>query len=224
VETLRTGLAAYWKLDETDAVGFLPRLDELGNSDVTSAGQPSPSVAGILGNAVDNYPAGGGLSGVPGNISVAGDFTLSLWYYVSQHWTWQVAFNLWDTNLNTDCFTHAVYGPFDAGGEPPYTLLAGAGGGGGFINTTYYPGNWMHTVVSVSGNTMSCYANGALVDVIALGTGARLTPNSVRLGGNPYGYGWSGPMDEVGFWNRALDATEVTQLYNDGNALSYDWF
>jgi hypothetical protein len=97
------------------------------------------------------------------------------------------------------------------------------GVGGGFTNALLLPNQWHHVAVSVSGNTMKIYDNGVLADTIAL-SGTRPTPDQVRVGGNQVGYGWSAWIDEVGFWNRALSAGEVTQLYNGGNALAYAAF
>jgi hypothetical protein len=37
-------------------------------------------------------------------------------------------------------------------------------------------------------------------------------------------YAWSGRLAEVGWWNRALDSTEVSNLYNSGAGLPVESF
>jgi hypothetical protein len=218
---LLTGLAAYWKLDETDPVGFATRQDELGNSDVAPQLSANYSDAGILNNGVLFSGGSTGLVGSIGNLSLAGDFAVSLWCYVNVYGDWQVAFHLYDSIANAECFRIQMYGPFDEFGESAFILFDGMGGG--FTNAWLLPDQWHHLVVSVAGNTMSIYDNGVLVDTVSL-SGTRPTPNQIRIGGNQIGYGWSGAIDEVGFWNRALTPTEVSTLYNTGNALAYEWF
>ncbi len=47
--------------------------------------------------------------------------------------------------------------------------------------------------------------------------------NQIKLGSFLDGVNnlWIGSIDEVGFWNRTLDASEIQELYNNGNGLAY---
>lgn len=219
---LRAGLAAYWKLDEEDAVGDAMRVDQLGSSNVVPTSTAVLSAPGVLGNGASF--AGGawtmyGLTGGNGDISMAGDFAVSLWAYVNIFGDWQIAFHLYDSVNAVECFRVQMEGPWDESGAAAFVLMDGVGGG--FTNAWLLPDQWHHLVVSVSGNTMSFYDNGALADTVML-SGTRATPNEVRLGCNQAGFAWAGLLDEIGFWNRALSATEVTQLYNAGNGLAFE--
>ena len=55
-------------------------------------------------------------------------------------------------------------------------------------------------------------------------TGTLFGAGDLLVGANPWGYPLNGALDELGLWTRALSATEVEQLYNEGNGLAYDWF
>ena len=76
-------------------------------------------------------------------------------------------------------------------------------------------------------NTWKIFVNGSLVDSVTktngIGLGAQTRACPYAIGDRPYGdygYPFSGEIDELGFWNRVLSDSEITQLYNDGQGLS----
>ncbi len=219
--SLRSGLAAYWDLDETDATGWLPRADKLGLTPVVAGATPILSGPGIR-NLGAVFTGGQGLIGSASRVSVAADFSLSLWVYVSNCDNWQIAFNLYESDSDTDCFQVQGLVPVgDAGGAVSGSLF---GVDGGFV-TAWLPVNqWHHLVVTMQDNLMSFYHNGGLVDAATVSAGSRVMPDQVRIGAGSSIYGWVGPIDEVGFWSRALTASEAVRLYNNGSGLAYDQF
>lgn len=83
------------------------------------------------------------------------------------------------------------------------------------INTWY-----MVTMVHRDSN-ISIYINGTL-EYNNLSTALTDIPGIVKLGCYLNdGFDAPGYMDEMGWWNRSLNSTEVTELYNNGNALGY---
>ncbi|MGI9240850.1 MAG: LamG-like jellyroll fold domain-containing protein, partial [Verrucomicrobiales bacterium] len=79
-------------------------------------------------------------------------------------------------------------------------------------------GNWHHLVATQDpGLGARLYIDGALV---ASGPASPIADNAnpLMIGENPDvdGRNWRGDIDDVGIWNRALSATEVTQLWNGG--------
>ena len=89
------------------------------------------------------------------------------------------------------------------------------------FNTMY------HLTVSYSGNTnasgINIYINGALVSKTTQFNGCTvvaLSPNSNYIGTGYFGT-TRGLLDEVGIWDRALTAADVTELYNGGAGKQY---
>ena len=88
-------------------------------------------------------------------------------------------------------------------------------------------GNWHHVIATYDGNVSKIYVDGSISAYRTIG--AQVVGNTVSLtvgklingDGNDYGY-FDGLIDEVGLWNRALTAEEVTKLYNDGKGLPYE--
>jgi hypothetical protein len=87
-------------------------------------------------------------------------------------------------------------------------------------------GNWYHVVYTYDGSTMSVYLNDATPQTLA---SSRVAPNATTevyigaQGSNPTGATTHDncQINSVRFYNRALNATEVTALYNDGSVPCY---
>jgi hypothetical protein len=80
---------------------------------------------------------------------------------------------------------------------------------------------WNHAVFTYNGTTATIYLNGASVgnasgSITTSGTG------EFGIGTSPnYGQNWAGSISSVGFWKRALTASEVTALWNNGAGRTY---
>lgn len=86
-------------------------------------------------------------------------------------------------------------------------------------------GDWQHYVATyggTSGTELKLYHNGTLVDTAdnlevldsIAGVGLRI--------GEAYTNGdWDGMIDELGYWNRTLSQTDVTDLWNNGFGTTY---
>ncbi len=84
---------------------------------------------------------------------------------------------------------------------------------------------WNHFATTFDGSVARLYWNGSLVTTSEY-NGSIPTPdrNFLSLGAYPaFGsYGaLNGSIDEVGIWDRALNSTEISDLYNSGSAISY---
>src|SRR6056297_1271785 len=88
-------------------------------------------------------------------------------------------------------------------------------------------GNWHHVVVTISGDTTKDYIDGNLVATNTRST--TFSPSStddVQIGNSGDGYSgryMDGKIDEVGIWDKALNSTEVSTLYEryDTDNLGY---
>ena len=82
-------------------------------------------------------------------------------------------------------------------------------------STNYVVNNWEHYVGVYTANTMTFYRNGVLQSTTA-NTHTNVSSASLPLwigrgiGGNYF----SGSLDDIGIWNRALTANEIAILYN----------
>jgi chitodextrinase len=69
---------------------------------------------------------------------------------------------------------------------------------------------WSHLAVTYDGTTLRLYVNGTLVTSTAVSGNITTTNGLLRLGGNSIWSEWfSGVMDEVRIYNRALSSTEI---------------
>jgi hypothetical protein len=82
---------------------------------------------------------------------------------------------------------------------------------------------WHHIGFTLDGTNLRIYYDGVNVGNKTDITGINVPINSQLRIGTPWAtqYIWTGKIDEMGIWNRTLTQTEVTQLYNSGNGLSY---
>lgn len=85
-------------------------------------------------------------------------------------------------------------------------------------------GTWYHLMGINDGTNSYLYINGALA-ATTVGINDGIATNNLYFGAINYNAGitryFSGAIDEIGIWRRALTASEVTQIYNNGVGLQY---
>ncbi len=80
---------------------------------------------------------------------------------------------------------------------------------------------WYHLVATVSGTTATLYLDGSSVGTATCSAPASTAFNDVRLGalnGTAFGGNtrpFNGHLDEIAIYNRAITATEVSNIYNN---------
>ena len=79
-------------------------------------------------------------------------------------------------------------------------------------------GTWYNLVGTWDGTDTNFYIDGAFIGTVAIPGPQAL--DLLTLGSTP-GYFLDGIVDEVGIWDAALTAGEVTTLYNGGDGLTY---
>jgi len=134
------------------------------------------------------YPTGPGSSGPGGGggilVNKEGEYEVARWYDGSIQWA-----------------------------------IANTSPGWYWINTGYFApqGQWTHIVITYDGTAIRTYANGALVHSYpGSGTIGDIAPGSddVLIGGRGASQFFQGEIDEVGIYNRALSATEISSVFN----------
>lgn len=116
-----------------------------------------------------------------------------------------------------------------SGGES-YELFVGASGGVGFFSSggsntaltcsaTITAGTWYHLAVTRAGGTVIVYFNGAQCASTTSFTSTTTYDTTVAEIGGTDATGtqanyFKGAIDDTRFYNRALSASEITNLYN----------
>ena len=114
-------------------------------------------------------------------------------------------YGIWITN------SEKIQAGFETSNGPNYFATSPA---------SYNDGKWHYAVVTYGGSTVRLYVDG--VQVSSLSTASATPDNTgiqpVRIGANSLalnGY-FTGNIDEVRIWNRALSSTEISNAYNNG--------
>ena len=87
---------------------------------------------------------------------------------------------------------------------------------------------WHHVVATASGITLKMFVDGIEVSSAVLITWTNTGTDNFNVGSNNSGGGFFGQfeLDDLGYWNRALSASEVLALYNEsrqGNPDTLNW-
>ena len=229
---LLTDLESYWKLDEASGTIY----DSHGSNDSTSInGNPTYGATGIVGDCLDFD--GTGDSVVFGNVlskDYNDSFTIQCWYKPN--------------SAGSD--NHFLVCKQDNGGLfRGYVIWRGGSGqnhrlifdlvhtGSSVLeikSTTRLTNRftWYHIVLTYDGTAavsgLNLYINGSLETISqsidSLTTGTTVSSANFEIGARSATQETDGLIDEVGVWNRVLDSTDVSTLYNLGSGLAYGDF
>lgn len=203
------GLVAWWKFngDMNDSSGNGNNLTNNGATLTTGYG-------GLINTAYSfNGTSNNATASNINNMNT--DFTVSLWFKGSEVSTWR-----WLFNLNN-------YGTAGSGGITFTTNAARLRWTYGIWFTeatlsapsTIDSVNWWHAVFGRSGSTLFTYQNGSAAGTFQAATSNNIsTTYSIRLGQGPNSSAdwYSGSMDDVRIYNRALSTAEIAKLTADG--------
>jgi len=213
------------------------RMDEAGGNFSYDEGRLSNNgtcynMGGLSGVSACNWTAGKSNSGISfdgdndairlsGNVTLPGPFTFSTWFNKRSTGTYQ-------------SFTGVDAGFSCSGGCPKIIFYSGAdyifvrttpGGDSTNINVGYNPvtmdnqWNFLTVTRDASGVIRASLNGGAFV------AGASLsgTMDVIRVGMGDSGQYFNGTLDEFAVYNRSINQTEATALYNQGRARHADW-
>ena len=221
ISTLLNDLMAYWKLDEHEENPSWTVYDSTENNYDGVAGNIVFSSSGKINGC---YGFTGISSGVIiGNvIKPTTAISISFWFkntsngseqYFIDHVEYEGAWKGYGITI----YDSGSLGIFMADGNPSHLLDVA-------YSYAKNDGNWHHVVVTFNGSIVYVYLDSVKSSgwswpytLAYLSTGDNLllgtnTGGSLKLNGS---------MDEVGIWDRALTDSEVAELYNSGNGLTY---
>jgi len=212
-----TNLISYWKLDET--VSSSDRVDSYGANNLTASGNNPTSASGVINNGL--IVDGGGPQAVfcasNASLQVTGDFFFSVWARVDQQVIasgYIIAKEGGSSNHDYGLYYHNVSG-FVFGVNDP-TLYAVA------VGSTVPNGTLSHIVAwyDSSDQKMRMRINDATTYVSSMTASLVQTTVNFAIGCRSDGFaGFTGLIDEVGFWKHKPTAAEITALYNSGAGL-----
>lgn len=217
---LTDNVVAYWKLDESSGNA----ADSTGNGYTLTNNNTVGYVPAKINNGADF-----GASNTNKTLSrtdslgiTNGSVSLSMWLWV-------------DTQpASGESQTHAIVSASRyyiiryrnvAGTRSLYFAGAGSSESGISITGDLALDTWYHAVITYDSGTglITAYLNGVRVGTATNSTTGTFTPRTVIGGATTSVELWKGLVDEVGVWSRALTYTEVSQLWNSGNAVQYNF-
>jgi hypothetical protein len=176
-------------------------------------------VTGQIGQAVSLNGSSNYVSLPSGIVSNLGDFSIATWVYLNSSSSWNRVFDF-GTGTSVNMFltpqngsTNAVRFAITTGGNGSEQQITGS--------SALPTGTWTHVAVTKSGNTGRLYVNGSQV-----GSNSSMTLSPSGLGNtnqnwlgrsqyssDPY---LNGRIDDFRIYNRALSASEVSNLASGG--------
>lgn len=211
---LLDGLVAYWAFDEASGA---TTADATGNGNTGTLINGPTRAAGKINGGINfasnqyvnigNNPALNFFGAMP--------FTLAGW---GKRTTTAIGV-MFDGITGSAGYRVDVGQAFSA---PAGAVLVYMGGAWSWSNSgIFIDTDWHHVAVVYDGSNLTFYNDGAFDH-----SSAAAAPTSVSMNrsignivgtSNPFG----GVLDEFGIWGRALDAAEITALYNGGMGLQY---
>lgn len=216
-----SNLLAWWKLDETS--GTRVNSKNPGTLDLTLLGTNSSVVGGKIGNGLTGISTAfqGLYAANPASLTIAQNFSLSCWLYITQFDEQILIFNEFDSNSFTHRFLFEfVAVPFDSF----FIDIDGGATNIQFQSTPVPRDTWNHIVLThdVVTKAFTLYLNGTQYDSTQqyIDT-VSVHPFDLYIGSNLNSFPNDCIHDEIAFWDTILDANDVATLWNSGNGMTY---
>jgi hypothetical protein len=226
---LMTGIVGLWHLDEaagTTGTGSILDRSGQGNNG-TPNGTTTFGATGKLGTAA-TFDGSTGYINVPTSPSLSGvsALSISVWFNPSQ------TLSGLDEGLVSKCIGGDGQGYWIELGYSGTLARMGLNINGTDVKwtanlPTFTAGNWYHFVFTYDGTTQKVYINaGTPVTYTSPGTiyysGSDPFKIGLSQGTGGLNHYFGGSIDEVAVWNKALNSTEVLELYRRGaNRIKY---
>ena len=237
---LLNNLSSYWSLEDDAATTTV--LDELATYNLTSSTNTEDmTTTGKVSNCLNFVKVSSQyLERDAGFLASDKAGTISFWVYLDADTAGTDQRLLSFTDKSTDSQTYLII-DFDDSEEELRILLKIDGTDAWKItysadtNFARFVGLWKHIVIRHDGTTHYLYIDGA--DVTSIKTSTSLTKwfkdlreatnamDTFTVGAwynnNSRSSYFDGKIDEIGIWDRALTADEITNLYNLGKGFAY---
>ena len=214
-EDLNTNLTYYYKLNESSGS---TSYDSLGNLNLTvngaTVGEDGKINNSVYFDGVNDYLQGNSHS------IAANNFTISQWYFVNSSEA-----NVYMTFPSiTNVPTPGGFGLGGSGSTHDVWFSVGNPGWGAHNPPIATMNNkeWIHVVGTYGDDNASIYINGVYNGSTDAMPSDPYSGGNLYMGtrGDKYNY-FNGSIDEVGIWNRVLTPSEISDLYNSGDGITY---
>lgn len=211
---LLENLVSSWKTEEASGT----RADDLGVNALTDNNTVTQA-AGKIGQAAQFTAANSEYLSKTSAVGLAAQGTLSIWFYADSSPAYNARMiEIGDSNDRVGILRNS--GQFirvDAvvGGVLFFSLISP-----GTVGTS----SWHHVVTTWDANGCALYLDGSEVDSetgdrrVTMPAAPAIYLGEFVGGGTFY---WDGRLDAPGIWSRALSASDVALLYNNGNGREY---
>lgn len=218
---LATGLISYWPMSEASGAA----VDVVAGNDAAVDAGATTQVAGKLGNARNFDGADYLLAPDHPSLRPAGALTLAVWARAASSAHSTVVTKRYATTADPqNSYTIGITGP--GGGTWECVLSNGTPGSQVIVvGPSVVIGAWVHLAMTYDGARLRFYANGVEAGSIAKTGAVGYSTMGLYIGETPNGTGanrFNGDIDDIGLWNRALTAAEITDLYNGGAGNAYN--
>lgn len=207
---LKTDLVSYWKLDEASGT----RYDSHGSNDLT--GSPTiGSVTGKINSAADFESANSESLSTTYTAALqptSGPFTIACWIKIESAQVFAMIFSQSGGGYELRLDSSGTQAQFsnDTSGSVQSTVTLSTG-------TWYFLVGWYD-----GAGVMNIQVNNGTPDTLS-GTPFHNRTDNPHFGSRPSGtLFFDGLIDEAAIWTRVLTSDERTEIYNNGNGLSYD--
>lgn len=223
---LATNLVSYWKADE--ASGNM--ADAVGSNTLTNENSAT-FAAGIIGNACALNGSNQRFTiGDNASLSITGKLTISCWIKLSSY-SGSTAYRMVAKNNLANAASGNAYDiNMNDNGANTLNIFISNGSTRTQKGVSFTPtvGVWYHIVaVYDTAGTVDFYINGVhQTQQTGLPTSikdeaSKFVIGATQNGASGFAHHFPGNIDEIGIWSRALNSTEVGQLYNGGAGLQY---
>lgn len=210
---------AYWKLDESsgDAVDSVSSLNAVNTSVTYSAGKLNNGATynGSAYHTISDNAA----------IKPTSDISFGGWIYITSTATsYQMFIAKGENAGDTRSYEMRQFGTTS---QIEVQIRIGAAYIQARTTAGIGTGAWKHVIFTRTGTTQAIYVDGSSVSLAANTTQSgniAYSTDALWFGQRNGGLRLNGRLDEIGIWNVALSASEVSELYNGGAGLSYDDF
>lgn len=208
------GLVSYFNMDETSGSTM---EDNYSDNDGTIVGATVADANAILGTSYDFDGTNDTINlGTDSDFRFTTSFSISMWVDADATFSASLVDN-YNAGNAEGYFVHITSGVVElwcegASQESVYgaTSLEGAG--------------WTHVVVTYDGSALRVYIDGSSDATPVSYSGTITYSSSCVIGGGGLDSSidhFDGQIDEIGFWDEALSASEVTELYNSGAGIRH---
>jgi hypothetical protein len=229
---LTDGLLGYWKFDENTDLTVVDATG-INNGTITNLTWTTGKInSGLLwdNNTISRY------INIPSNdiYNKGNNFSISLWYYNTQtpvHTS--ITYPLFQKALSSHAAPYyEIHLGFEYDTKQRLVLSVARNNLPQNIayisDTNSIPVNsWTHIAITYNNGTVKYYINGIDSNTQTMPGSGNLNYYSTPISIGRYTnvdnliYRLVGKEDEIGYWNKALSQSEITQLYNSGNGISY---